>query len=839
LGLILFLVALWVLHKELREYHYQDVISHLKALPKDRLLLGCLLTFLNYLIMAGYDLLALRYVQYQLPYRKIALVSFIGYAFSNNMSPPMLTAGSVRYRLYSTWGLSAEGIAKIVAFCIFTFWLGFLTLGGTVFLLEPTAIPRALHIPFVSVRPLGAIFLGLVVGYLTWSLLRKGPLKIGGWEFPLPSPQLLFTQIGIACVDWALAGTVLYALLPLDGKLSYAGFISIFLLAQLAGIVSQVPGGLGVFETMALLLLSPYLPAAAALGALFAYRVIYYLLPLGVAAALLGIHEFFQKEAWLKRAVSLFGRWVPALVPQVLSITTFIGGVILLFSGATPELGGRLAWIERFLPLPVMEISHFLGSLAGTGLLLLARGLQRRLDAAYVLTVTVLVSGIIFSLLRGFDYEEAIALSVMLGALLPCRGYFYRKASLLSQRLTLAWVTAIVLVLLGSVWLGLFSYKHVEYSGELWWRFALSGDASRFLRATVGAFSFALFFALSRLLAPAPPEPAVAGAADLEKAAIIMKKSRETCANLAFLGDKDLLFSGTGKAFIMYGIEGRSWIALGDPIGPEEEWPDLVWQFREMADRREGWTVFYEVKPKHLPLYLDLGLTLIKIGEEARVPLDTFSLEGRGGKGFRHLLHHVEGEGCSFELIPPERVSPLLPKLKQISDAWLADKHTREKRFSLGYFKEDYIRRFPAAIVRREGKVLAFANVWLGAEKEELSFDLMRYLPESPHGVMDYLFIQLMFWGKQEGYRWFNLGMAPLSGLGDRVLSPLWSRLGAFVFRHGEHFYNFQGLRQYKEKFDPDWEPRYLATPAGLALPRILTNLTTLISGGLKGIVAK
>jgi phosphatidylglycerol lysyltransferase len=258
-----------------------------------------------------------------------------------------------------------------------------------------------------------------------------------------------------------------------------------------------------------------------------------------------------------------------------------------------------------------------------------------------------------------------------------------------------------------------------------------------------------------------------------------------------------------------------------------------------MADRHEGWTVFYEVKPRHLPLYLDLGLTLIKIGEEAHVPLDTFSLEGRGGKDFRHLLHHVAGEGCSFELIPPERVSSLFRKLKQISDAWLAEKNTREKRFSLGSFQEVYIRHFPAAIVRREGKVLAFANVWLGAEKEELSFDLMRYLPESPHGVMDYLFIQLMLWGKQEGYRWFNLGMAPLSGLGDRVLSPLWSRLGAFIFRHGEHFYNFQGLRQYKEKFDPQWEPRYLVTPAGLALPRILTNLATLISGGLKGIAAK
>ena len=115
----------------------------------------------------------------------------------------------------------------------------------------------------------------------------------------------------------------------------------------------------------------------------------------------------------------------------------------------------------------------------------------------------------------------------------------------------------------------------------------------------------------------------------------------------------------------------------------------------------------------------------------------------------------------------------------------------------------------------------------------------MRYLPEAPQGIMDYLFINMMLWGKQEGYQWFNIGMAPLSGLENHTLAPLWNRLGSFIFRHGEHFYNFQGLRQYKEKFDPEWEPKYIAVPGGLKLPQILTNLATLISGSLKGVVTK
>jgi phosphatidylglycerol lysyltransferase len=221
------------------------------------------------------------------------------------------------------------------------------------------------------------------------------------------------------------------------------------------------------------------------------------------------------------------------------------------------------------------------------------------------------------------------------------------------------------------------------------------------------------------------------------------------------------------------------------------------------------------------------------------VPLQRFSLDGPGHKGLRHSHRKVEREGCSFEIIACDRVPSLLPELKRVSDSWLGEKNVKEKRFSIGFFHADYLSRFHLGVVRKEERILAFANILTGAEREELSIDLMRYLPKAPNGVMDYLFLELMLWGQKEGYRWFNLGMAPLSGLENRALAPLWNRLGAFVFRHGEHFYNFQGLREYKEKFGPTWKPKYLASPGGLALPRILINIASLISGGLKGAVTK
>lgn len=289
----------------------------------------------------------------------------------------------------------------------------------------------------------------------------------------------------------------------------------------------------------------------------------------------------------------------------------------------------------------------------------------------------------------------------------------------------------------------------------------------------------------------------------------------------------------------MYGIEGRSWVAMGDPVGSSDEARELAWRFRELSERHYGWTVFYEVCPQSLPLYLDLGLTLLKIGETANIPLDRFSLEGGARKGLRQGYHRLEREGFQFCLAESEEVHLLIPELRKISDNWLAQKNTREKGFSLGFFQPEYLQRCPVALVRQNGRTVAFANLWVGAAREEFSIDLMRYQPEISRGVIDFLIICLLLWGKKEGYQQFNLGMAPFAGMEDRPYAPLWHRLGALIYRHGEHFYNFQGLRAYKQKFNPVWEPRYLALPGGIAIPQVLANISSLISGGVKGIFGK
>ena len=185
------------------------------------------------------------------------------------------------------------------------------------------------------------------------------------------------------------------------------------------------------------------------------------------------------------------------------------------------------------------------------------------------------------------------------------------------------------------------------------------------------------------------------------------------------------------------------------------------------------------------------------------------------------------------------KIPAQIEELKSITDAWLETKDTKEKSFSMGSLKTEYPANFPLAVIKKGDKVAAFANIWVTANKEEMAIDLMRYDPAISNTTMEYLFTKLMLWGKENGFRYFSLGMSPLSGLENRTLAPLWNKIGSTIFTHGEYFYNFKGLRAYKEKFNPIWEPRYIALPKGIKQMFVLKDIALLISGGTKEIFTK
>ena len=387
LSFCLFAAALGIIHHRLRGTHYHDIVVQLHQVGFGSVVAAMVLTVLNYIALTAYDALGLRYIGRRLPYRKLAVASFIGYVFSNNAT--IVGGSAARYSIYSSFGVSASEVAKLVLFCGLTFWLGLLAVGGFAFVLGPVQVPDMLHryLPFASSRIVGVVLLVVVAAYMLAVAGRRRPLSAFGWELQIPSVSVSAGQIAISAVDWVLAAWVFYVLLPADIHIGFRQYLVMYLLAQGAGLLSHVPGGLGVFETVGLFLLGDLSSVPALTASFLLYRLIYYILPLMLASALLAAHEVLFRRAIVLRWGSTLGRWGSVMAPHLLALTTFISGTILLFSGALPAVRGRLALLRGLLPLPAIEASHFLGSLTGAALLILARGLQRRLDVAYHMPV--------------------------------------------------------------------------------------------------------------------------------------------------------------------------------------------------------------------------------------------------------------------------------------------------------------------------------------------------------------------------------------------------------------------------------------------------------------------
>ena len=280
----------------------------------------------------------------------------------------------------------------------------------------------------------------------------------------------------------------------------------------------------------------------------------------------------------------------------------------------------------------------------------------------------------------------------------------------------------------------------------------------------------------------------------------------------------------------MHSNQGRSWVSMGNPIGERDSVKSIISDFMKASDQHDCWSAFYQINDRYLSSYIDLGFRVIKIGEEGRIKLNQFSLEGRERKSMRNTCSRIEKEGYEFSIVLKCDFHLISDQLKQISDIWLSKNEMKEKGFSVGFFDKDYLSHFDTAVLKKNGEILAFANIWQSAQQEELSVDLMRSNSNAPSGAMEYIFVQLILFGKREGYQWFNLGMAPLAGLDDSSDPRSWQSLANIAFDLGEYFYNFRGVKAFKDKFSPEWESRYIAFPQNTSLAAVMTDLIRLIS---------
>jgi phosphatidylglycerol lysyltransferase len=828
LALSLFGGALYLLHRQVAAYHPEDVREALTALSWQRIIAALGLTGASYALLMFYDALALRHMRKTLPFGRVALASFTSYAFTHSFGFGSLMHATIRYRLYAPLGLRTVDIAEITAFVNITFMIGLAIMFPVIALLHASAL-AGIGLPLETSIAFGAGGLALAIAYaaLGWWMQR---LELFGFVLKLPGPITTFAQIGLSLADLALAGAVFFMCLPDPAAASYPHVLAVFVVALTAGIISHVPGGLGVFETIILVGLSNEVPGDQILAALLVFRVLYFLVPLVTACALFGGLEVIQNRRRIARVSQDFAGWLAPAAPMVLAGCSFIGGAVLLFSNATPESGMRPQLVPTVLRLPVIEASHFIGSVVGVFLLLLSSQLQRRSHAAWLITLLLLLLGSMAQLLNGLEWEQAALLLLFFFVLLASRDEFYRRSALVAEPFTPGRFLAIGVVLGSALWLGLFSYKQVGYGDELWWQFALYGDASRFLRASVAVAVIALAAAALHLLASATTQSGVAGQNALTRAAEVVAQSPEARANLALLGDKRILFHPAGDAFVMFGIVRRSWVVLGDPIGPFARWRDLLCQLATDAASHGGWPVFFGVGEAAAKICSKLGFAVRRIGDQAIVPVDQFAIEKLSPE-LQEAHTQIASLGCQFQVVASESVPTLIPELLLVSEHWLRGKRTRQRTALGPALHVNYLRRFPVGMVRSGGRVLAFASLVGSAGKAEISIELVRYVADAPTGILDFVLDEAILWANGQGYRTVNLGLAPPQGLGRRDTVSRWDRFGAHLYRHGEHYSDFNELRRAKARFAPRWDPRFVSSRPGPALARAIPDLAKLAAG--------
>ena len=836
-GLSIFFVALILCWHLLKDINLCDLKNAADTLSIKAILFACLSTIGSYLMLIGCEWSATRYAGVKLKPSVITLGGICASAIGNAIGLSALSGGAIRCRLYFKQGLTTIDVARMSIFVTLSLGLTLPLLATLAALINTKNTMLALHLSKNWIWLISSGIISLYAGILIFlycNRLETKPNKdtqlfqLFHWSIRLPNLRLASYQFVITLIDTVLAGAILYFLLPIQPH--FTTFIMIYILALVAGVLSHIPGGVGVFEAVMLAAFSSEVGAASLTVALIIYRIIYILIPLFIASFLLLINE--SKHLFTMPEVKETETGIAAII---MAAAVFFAGVVMMFSSVLPGFNHYL--VNTFIPNKIINTAHLVASLIGVLCLLLSVGLRRRLYSAWVASVILLFLGSICSLLRGLHWIEAGTLLTIAMLLIYFRHAFYRKSRLNVLPFPIKSFAVCFCLIAVLVWLILFIYQDVPYNHSLWWQFELDTRVPRALRATLGSFILLICIMLYWLFHPALPILNSPKREELIKAHQIILDSAQPEGGLAMTGDKSLLFNESHTAFIMYAKRGRSMVALYDPIGDNTKRADLIWAFRDLCDAHHLRPVFYQVKAANLPFYMDIGLRTIKLGEEALVDLEEFNLSSKGYKDLRYTWNRCQRDGLSLEFYAPG--SAPLDELKVISDAWLKNKHSKEKQFSLGSFSKPYLDNFTIATIKFEGRIIAFVNLLETNQHYSASIDLMRFAQNIPKLTMEFLMIGLILHYKEKGFKYFSLGMVPLSGMQRRRGAPLIQRLGALVFRRGGRFYNFQGLRRFKDKFATHWEPRYMAVPAGLDPFVALIDTTMLISGGLTGLKKK
>lgn len=843
--LFVFILALFVCSSLVQEIDKKQLLEAFRGVSYHSIGFALLAAIISYLMIFGYEWSASHYagVYEEVPLQTLLLGGLTAASIGNALGFSMLTGGSVRYRVYSRKGLSAISIIQMTVFASLSLGTALPPIAALMAFTDIQYSAKALHISnslLIIIASLILIGYTVALVVVSFFITPEHPskdsrlLNIGLTSLRVPSLRIVILQFIITFLDMIAAGTVLYALLPesISSVVPFGTFLTIYLLALATGVLSHIPGGLGVFEAILLAAFGDSVNMAGLFAALLLYRFIYVILPLLVSCLVLLVVEA-RRFANTRQAVKI----ASSIAPPIIALLVFVSGVVLLCSSIMPQtMGLENAFVVSSI---FANISHLIASLIGGLCLIVAQALWRRLKIAWTLSICFLVIGSSLAILNALDWRLACSLAFLVCIMITFRETFYRPGRLFDIPCSPLNLVIIGCTIIFMLWLFLFVYRHVPHKVAFLWQIASDGDIPRAIRSIIAASLLLIITSIFWFVRGYSLKTTVPTDDELALALQIIEQSGQPQGNLVLGKDKSILFHPQQDAFIMYARHGRSLVALFDPIGNIDHRNELIWLFRDFCDKHHLRPIFYQVCPDSLSDYMDIGLANLKVGDEAILYLDKCNVMEMVDSSLPDILEQGIKHGLVLEVYEPSKAP--FDQLNKVSQAWTSSKIGRSqvKGFSSGRFTEDYVENFRVAAIKQNDEILAFVCLLETQQNKWVSLDLGRAHPDAPKYVMEYLMITLIDYLQKQNVERLALGMVTQvqSGQGKKI--PLAQRLGNLALRRGELFYGYQTARTLREKFQPTWEPRYMAVPAGLDPLIAWTDTAALVAGNLTALVKR
>ncbi|WP_164995871.1 bifunctional lysylphosphatidylglycerol flippase/synthetase MprF [Miniphocaeibacter massiliensis] len=809
--LVIVVLTTYVIFKEVRGMDFRKIKAIYRETSTRDKIFFVLFGLFCFSFAAIYDFILAAYYKMKMPKWEVFRIGWISQSFNNFIGFGGAAGVTIREFLYEKFDVDRKVVNRIIFIVLFSDIIGLFSL----------ALPSTIGLIQLNQAKYTPILIAMFLVVMVFIVSDKLPIKFVKDEDSIFSRINMKLRIFLtlqSTVEWFLAALFFAVTMKYyQPEISIMESIIVYVLATIAGIISLIPGGLGSFEVacIALFKMLGYTTPNIFVS-LLVCRICYTIIPWVVGLVfLVTAPKKEEKEDTLQRINA---------ISSILAYCVLIIGAILVVSVILPRLFFRFKTMSYLFP--VYMINRRFTLVIGILLIVLSKGIRQQVKLAFNLSVFLLALVPIATLITGRNHFETVISILILIMLFKNKRFFKAETEVVNIKQVLITILGTLLFFTG--YIVLYNIiKKVDFFNDINSRYSFNYLKNNILFVLFPPFvvitTISIMFGLSRKYIKFQENK---GEEFKKFEEFFEQYPSNIYSHLFYMNDKNFFLNEKETVMFLYRPYKNHILVLGDPTGEVEDFEEAIDELIIWATSNKMIVSFYQITGKYLEYYIDEGFKFLKIGEDAMVDVQEFNLAGKKNKILRKTINSMETKGLEFDVIYPPFEDKLIYELKAVSNEWLGKRG--EMKFSLGAFKEDYIKTAPVFVIKNsDGKIEAFANMLPVNKTKILSIDLMRYTKDAPDGIMDMLFISLFEWGKVQGYEYFDLGIAPLSNVGNKLYSGTKEKLIGIAYNYGNKIYGFKGLRKYKSKFKPEWSSVYIAYKDDMKLPEILISLAS------------